>query len=229
MSSAALIPHPATRSRLCTCGVPCPPTPTNPMRTVSMGGAARNRSGAGPGLGRGWARAEDEAVLVAGAPAAVPPNAARPSPPAISFSASRRSRSSLFAVMSTSRGTIHVGQLVLQQHQRVFGEAHAIRSAGLPPIRGAKMVAVLPFEGRIAPHQHPRDTPRHGVALDAGEQCPGPPQRVRDSLDAGLGERRTLPPGFRQLDAGSETPAEHSPPRRRAQALVVAESQHLPV
>src|SRR5256886_11054707 len=159
MSSTALITHPSTRSRLCTCAVPCPPTPTNPMRTVSMGGAARNRSGAGPGLGRGWARAEDEAVLVAGAQAAVPPNAARPSPPAISFSASRRSRSSLFAVMSTSRGTIHVGQLVLPQPQPVLGQAHETGGAGLPPARGEEMVAGPPFEGRIAPHPQPRGTP----------------------------------------------------------------------
>src|ERR1051325_5715198 len=90
------------RSRVCTCAAPCPPTPTTPMRTVSMGGAARNRSGAGPGFRDTGGRAED-AVLVAGAQAAVPPpNAARPSPPAISFKASRRSivtGSSLRAVM----------------------------------------------------------------------------------------------------------------------------------
>src|SRR5437588_11842110 len=107
--------------------------------------------------------------------------------------------------------TIHVGQLVLQQHQRVFGEAHEIGSAGLPRIRGEEMVAVLPFEGRIAPHQHPRDTPRNGVALDAGEQCPGPPERVRDSLDAGLRERRHHPPSPRQLDDVSVTPYAYYP------------------
>src|SRR5213078_1440018 len=112
--STALITHPSTRSRLCTCAVPCPPTPTNPMRTVSMGGAARNRSGAGPGLGRGWSRAEDEAALVAGAQAAVPPNAARPSPLAISFNASRRSRSSLLMVILNLGGLLAGG---LPTHQ----------------------------------------------------------------------------------------------------------------
>src|SRR5256885_11876986 len=137
-------------------------------RYNSFGTAWRSRAGGSWGIARAAAPRAAHATNTA----------ARPSPPAINFSASRRSRSSLFAVMSTSRGTIQVGQLVLQQHQRVFGEAHEIGGAGLPRIRGEEMVAVLPFEGRVAPHQHPRDTPRHGVALDAGEQCPGPPQRV---------------------------------------------------
>src|SRR5207237_5506642 len=125
--------------------------------------------------------------------------------------------------------TIQVGQLVLQQYQRVFGEAHEVGGAGLPWIRGEEMVAVLPLEGCIAPHQHPRDAPRDGVALDPREQGPGPPQRVRNRLDAGLRERRNLAPSLRQLDDVSETPCEHGARRRRAHALVVVEAEYVDV
>src|SRR3989440_5680246 len=91
------------------------------------------------------------------------------------------------------------------------------------------MVPVLPLEGRIAPYQHPRDTPRDGVALDTGKQRPGPPQRVRTRLDAGLRERRNLAPRLRQLDDVSETPCEHGARRRRAHALVVVEAEYVHV
>ena len=58
MSPTALITQPSTRIRLRTCALPIPPTPTKPIRTWSIGGAATNRPGAGPE----WRRRSTNAV-----------------------------------------------------------------------------------------------------------------------------------------------------------------------
>src|SRR6266699_3676760 len=94
---------------------------------------------------------------------------------------------------SATLETVQVRQLVLQEHQRVLGEVNEIRGARMAGIRREKMIAVLSLEAGVAPHEYPRDAPPNGVARDTGEQRPGPPHRVRDRLDAGLGERRDLP------------------------------------
>ncbi len=45
MSQSARISQPSIFSRFCTCALPMPPMPTKPMRTVSIGGAAKGRLG----------------------------------------------------------------------------------------------------------------------------------------------------------------------------------------
>src|SRR2546427_10033047 len=57
MSPTALMTQPSTRIRLRTWALPIPPTPTKPIRTVSIGGGAANRPRAGPEWWRGSADA----------------------------------------------------------------------------------------------------------------------------------------------------------------------------
>src|SRR2546429_5827575 len=209
MSSTALITHPSTRSRSRTWALPCPPTPTNPIRTGSIGGAAKKRSGAGPAWSRGWA----DAARTVGAQDAVPLRAARPSPPAISFKASRRSKSSLFAVMSTSpsQGPLNPSEPVTTARQHLAsGQVHRVDP------RGGAMVGGVCLDDTEAEKVTDGGRAAHEQALVAGAQAivvgldARPEVRLGRRDQVALVGERPRPFGLRVPDALRS----REPPRR---------------